>query len=89
MSRVDSHPVTFQAVESLRPTFRETITARHLEGLSVIEAARKLSVPVATLRARLDSAYELLNCKDDPDFSAARGEYKEKRRSGKEKEKKR
>ena len=84
MSRIDGRPVTLEAVRNLRPAFREAVTARHLEGGTDEQAAKKLGVPVATVRARLDSAYELLNCKDDPDFSAARKEYQEERRCGKE-----
>jgi len=69
-------PVSLEEIRRLRPAFRAVLTARHLEGLSENEASAKLALPAATLRARLRSAYEMLKCDEDADFSAAREEYR-------------
>lgn len=62
-------------VRSLRPMFREAVVKRHLEDRSEAAAAEALRIPVATLRARLQSAYELLGFREAPDFSDARREW--------------
>jgi len=67
-------PVGLSEVEKLRPAFRDAVTARHVEGLSETEAAARLGIPVATLRARLESAYETLGCGTSGDFTPARDE---------------
>ncbi len=69
-------PVGLKEVLRLRPTFRDAVIARHLEERSEAEAAAKLGVPAATLRARLESAYEMLRCGPGADFSGAREEYR-------------
>jgi RNA polymerase sigma factor (sigma-70 family) len=70
--RVIGRPsVALDQVEALRPIFREPVVLRHLEGLPEEAAARRLGVPVATLRARLRSAYELLGSEETPDFAKA------------------
>ncbi|HLF95476.1 MAG TPA: sigma-70 family RNA polymerase sigma factor [Planctomycetota bacterium] len=68
-------PISLDDVRALRPAFRSVFTARHLEGLKETEASAKLSIPAATLRARLKSAYEMLGCGEDSDFSRAREEF--------------
>ena len=68
--------VSLDAVRALRPMFREPVILRHLEDLTETEAARRLAVPVPTLRARLRSAYELLGREEAPDFSEARKAYR-------------
>lgn len=76
IASVAVQPVTLAAVRALRPLFRDAVEARHLEGLNEAEAARKLGIPEATLRARLQSGYELLGHAKAPDFAAARRERK-------------
>jgi RNA polymerase sigma-70 factor (ECF subfamily) len=73
-------PVTYDAIRALRHSFREAVIARHLDGLTEREAARTLGLPAATLRARLESAYELLKCDAGSDFSAAREEHEKRSR---------
>lgn len=73
---LESREVRLVDIRALRPTFRDAVTARHLEGLSEDAAALRLGIPAATLRARLRSAYELLKVRDTADFSAAREEYR-------------
>lgn len=70
--RLEDKGPSIEAVRALRPLFREAVTLRHLERLTESEAARRLGVPAATLRARLSSAYELLGFEEAPDFSRAR-----------------
>lgn len=69
-------PLTLGAIRGLRPAFRAALTARHLDGLTDVQAAAKLAIPQSTLRARLKSAYEQLRCDEECDFSAAREEYR-------------
>ena len=75
-SRLESAPVTLADIQSLRPGFRSVVVAVHLEELSPEQAALKVGVPHATLRARLRSAYGLLGYDESPDFSKARDEYR-------------
>jgi RNA polymerase sigma factor (sigma-70 family) len=63
--------VALEQVDALRPIFREPVRLRHLEGLPEEAAARRLGVPVATLRARLRSAYELLGVEGAADIAEA------------------
>ena len=79
-------PVLLSDIRRLRPLFRAVLTARHLEGLADADAAAKLSIPVATLRARLRSAYDMLRCDEEADFSAAREEYEDEREENSEEE---
>jgi RNA polymerase sigma factor (sigma-70 family) len=58
-------------IQKLRPIFRDSVTLRHLEGVGEADAARRLGVSAATLRARLRGAYELLGYEEAPDFSRA------------------
>ena len=75
---MEKRPVGLEAIQKLRPAFRRAITTRHLEDLPEPEAARRLEVPIPTLKARLTSAYEMLG---GADFTKAREEYqKESRR---------
>ena len=62
-------------IRLLRPLFRNAVIARHLEGRSEQSAATALGIPVATLRARLQSAYELLGYRETPDFADALREW--------------
>jgi len=75
LSDLESSGVSLQDVRSLRPAFRQVIMARHLQGLNDAEASRRLQLPEATFRARLESAYEILKCDPQADFSKAREEY--------------
>ena len=68
-------PITLESIRALRPAFRAALTARHLDGLTDPQAAAKLALPEATLRARLRSAYEMLRCDEEADFSRAKAEY--------------
>ena len=77
MRRMEARGTSMDAIRSLRPLFREPVILRHLDDLTEAEAARRLEVPAATLRARLRSAYELLGHDEAPDFSQARKEYRE------------
>lgn len=80
-SRLEARPsVSLADIQALRPGFRSVVTAVHLEELSPEQAAAKLGVPQATLRARLRSAYELLGDDDAPDFSKAREDYRNSKR---------
>jgi DNA-directed RNA polymerase specialized sigma24 family protein len=67
-------PVPLKDILQLRPAFREAVTARHLDELPEAAAAAKLGIPAATLRARLESAYQMLGCGPGADFSGAREE---------------
>lgn len=80
-SRLKSAPVSLADVQALRPGFRSAVTAVHLEELSPDQAALKLGVPLATLRARLRSAYEMLGGDEAPDFGRAREEFRRTRPS--------
>jgi DNA-directed RNA polymerase specialized sigma24 family protein len=79
-SRMERPPVTLADLQALRPGFRSAVTAVHLEELSLDQAALKLGVPHATLRARLRSAYETLGYDEAPDFSKAREEHRGSKR---------
>lgn len=79
--RLEGQGVSIDAIRSLRPLFRESVTLRHLEDLTEAEAARRLNIPASTLRARLKSAYELLGFDEAPDFSKAREAYRKEIRS--------
>ena len=74
LSDLDSG-ISFRDIRDLRPAFRQVITAKHLQGLSDGEASLRLQLPQATFRARLQSAYEILKCDPQADFSKAREEY--------------
>ncbi len=78
--RLEGPGVSIDAIRALRPMFREPVVLRHLEDLTEGEAARRLGVPVSTLRARLRSAYELLGYEDPPDFAAARQAHRQETR---------
>jgi RNA polymerase sigma-70 factor (ECF subfamily) len=67
-------PVSLAEIRALRPLFREAVEARHVRELGEVEAALSLGIPETTLRARLQSAYELLGRGRRPDFSSARRE---------------
>jgi DNA-directed RNA polymerase specialized sigma24 family protein len=82
LSKLESRSITLEDVQALRPAFRQVIVARHLRGLKDREASQELQLPVATLRARLASAYEMLRCDAMADFSKAKEQY----RAGKEEE---
>ena len=71
-----SATVSLDAIRKLRPAFREAVTARHLDGLDEKAAASRLGIPLATLRARLESAYPMLQCAPTSDFKAARAAYR-------------
>lgn len=71
----DLEGITLQDIRELRPAFRQVIIARHLQGLSDADASTRLQLPEATFRARLQSAYEILKCDPQADFSKAREEY--------------
>ena len=72
-------PVSLAALRALRPAFRQAISARHLPGLADRDAALSLALPEATFRVRLQSAYELLKCGPDADFSHAKAQYQSER----------
>lgn len=67
-------PVALSEIRGLRPIFRDAVEAVHLEGRSEAESARRLGVSEAVLRARLESAYEMLGRGPRPDFALARRE---------------
>lgn len=75
LQRVGRPPVSLADIRRLRPAFRAVLTARHLDGLTDVQASARLSIPEATLRARLRSAYDLLGREESDDFSLARKEY--------------
>lgn len=58
------------AFRKLRPTFQEVLTLCSIEGYSYDEAAQSLSIPVSTVRSRLNAARialkALLFSKDQP-----------------------
>jgi hypothetical protein len=74
VTRLPKPPITRAEIGRLRPIFREAVEARHLKDLPEAAAASRLGISAAVLRARLDSAYELLGRGRNPDFSAARRE---------------
>jgi len=67
--------ISLKEIRGLRPAFRQVVVAKHLQGLSDPEASLQLQLPEATFRARLQSAYEILRCDAQSDFSKAREEY--------------
>jgi RNA polymerase sigma-70 factor (ECF subfamily) len=75
LTDLESEAVSLERIRALRPAFRQVITARHLQGLGDAEASVRLQLPEATFRARLESAYEILRCDPQADFSKAREEY--------------
>lgn len=75
-SRLERAPVTLADLQALRPGFRSAVTSVHLDELSPDQAALRLGIPLATLRARLRSAYEMLGHDEAPDFSGARKDYR-------------
>ncbi len=83
-ARLEPQPVTLEQIRALRPGFRQVITAKHLEGRTDADAALHLSLPAATFRARLESAYEILKVDPRADFSKAREAYQEECRSRRE-----
>ena len=74
-----STTVSLEAIRKLRPAFRDAITARHLDGLGEKAAASRLGIPVATLRARLESAYPMLRCSPISNFKAAQAAHRHPR----------
>ncbi len=74
---MEGRTVLLEAILALRPMFREPVILRRLEELPEELAARRLGVPVPTLRARLHSAYELLGVDEASDFSKAREEHRQ------------
>jgi RNA polymerase sigma-70 factor (ECF subfamily) len=74
--RPERRAPTLADILKLRPAFREAVVARHLEGLSDVEAATRLGIPEATLEARLEGAYELLGCSESTDWSEARKQWR-------------
>ena len=75
LDKLESRAVRLEDIRALRPAFRQVITAKHLKGLGDRDAALHLQLPEATYRARLGSAYEILGCEPQADFSKAREEY--------------
>lgn len=75
LSKLESEAVALEDIRALRPAFRQAVIAKHLKGLNDRDAALHLQLPEATLRARLKSAYEILKCDPQADFSRAREEY--------------
>jgi len=75
LDKLEPRPVRLEDIRELRPAFRQVIIAKHLKGLRDREAALFLQLPEATFRARLGSAYEILRCDPQADFSKARAEY--------------
>jgi RNA polymerase sigma factor (sigma-70 family) len=67
--------VTWGEIRNLRPSFRQAVIVRHLEGKRRSDAARQLGIPPDTLDARLQTAYEVLRCDESADFAAARAEW--------------
>jgi RNA polymerase sigma-70 factor (ECF subfamily) len=80
LSGMGPRAVTLEEIEALRPAFRTAITARHLEDQNESLAASRLGIPLATLRARLETAYEALKCEADADWSSARTDWKARAR---------
>jgi RNA polymerase sigma-70 factor (ECF subfamily) len=74
----DSAPISLEAVAALRPAFLRSFELRHLKGLSLAQTARTLKLPVKTVQARLQTAYDLLGCSARDDFSALREQYRER-----------
>jgi RNA polymerase sigma-70 factor (ECF subfamily) len=81
LSDLDPGGISLQDIRALRPAFRQVVLAKHLQGLSDAEASLRLQLPEATFRARLESAYEMLRCDPQADFSRAREDYLAERES--------
>lgn len=75
LTKLEPSGIRLEDVRALRPAFRQVIIAKHLRGLNDREAALFLQLPEATYRARLESAYEILKCDAQADFSKAREAY--------------
>jgi RNA polymerase sigma-70 factor, ECF subfamily len=75
LSDLEPAGISLKDIRALRPAFRQVILAKHLQGLTDSEASLHLQLPEATFRARLESAYEILRCDPQADFSRAREEY--------------
>jgi RNA polymerase sigma factor (sigma-70 family) len=82
LGKLERRGVSLDQIEGLRPLFRDPVILRHLEELPEEMAARRLGVPVTTLRARLRSAYELLGSDEAPDFAKARAESRKRHPKG-------
>ena len=80
LSKLEPGAIPLEDIRALRPAFRQVVIARHLQGLNDRDAALHLQLPEATFRARLKSAYEILNCDPQADFSRAREEYEAEKR---------
>jgi DNA-directed RNA polymerase specialized sigma24 family protein len=76
LAKLPRQPITLEEIQKLRPAFRQAITVRHLENLPHPAAALRLALPEATYRIRLQSAYEMLKCGANADFTRAREQYK-------------
>lgn len=75
LSKLEPPGIGLAEIRVLRPAFRQVIITKHLRGLNDRDAALHLQLPEATYRARLESAYEILKCDPQADFSRAREEY--------------
>lgn len=82
LTKLEPRAPSLKAILDLRPAFRQAIVARHLQNLSERDASSQLQIPDVTLRARLASAYEMLQCDAKADFSKARTEYDAERKRG-------
>ncbi len=67
-NRIQGADLTLEAIEELRPTFREAFTLRHRDGLSVGEIAVRLGIAHRTVEGRLKYAYERLRLFPDGDY---------------------
>jgi RNA polymerase sigma-70 factor (ECF subfamily) len=63
------------AVLSLDEPYRSVIVLRFYQELSLKDAARRLDIPLDTMRSRLKKALELLKCRLDSDFGGKRAAW--------------
>lgn len=60
VAEADAHGHVVQAVLALDEPYRTTVLMRYFEGLEVADVARRMSVPVETVRTRIKRALERL-----------------------------
>ena len=76
-NKIHGDDLALEAVDDLRPTFREAFILRHREGLSVGEIAMRLGIPHRTVEGRLKYAYEKLRVAPDGDYRHVWGRIEE------------
>jgi RNA polymerase sigma factor (sigma-70 family) len=67
LAEADAHGHVVQAVLALPEPYRATVLLRYFESLPIADVARRMEVPVETVRTRLKRAHERLRARLDAD----------------------